>query len=79
LTPQRSEWLYALLARLEKPIHRDDAAILFGLLKVLTLFRSKLKATDRNTLARLNTLIILIGIFFEQGGGVSRLMTFEEK
>lgn len=79
LTPQRTEWLYALLARLEKPIHRDDAAILFGLLKVLTLFRSKLKATDRNTLARLNTLIILIGIFFEQGGGVSRLMTFEEK
>jgi survival of motor neuron protein-interacting protein 1 len=77
LTPQWSSWIYALLARLEKPIHRDDAATLFGLLKVLTLARSKLKADDRNNLARLNTLIVLIGIYFEQGG-VTGVMTHKE-
>ena len=75
LTPQRSSWIYALLARLEKPVHRDDAAVLFGLLKVLTLARSKVNADDRDGLSRLNTLIVLIGIYYEQGGGV--VMTLE--
>jgi survival of motor neuron protein-interacting protein 1 len=69
LTPQRSAWIYALLARLEKPVHRDDAAILFGLLKMFTKARSKLKPVDdeRSKLAKLNALIVLIGIYFEQG------------
>mmetsp|Transcript_50706 Transcript_50706/g.122321 ORF Transcript_50706/g.122321 Transcript_50706/m.122321 type:complete len:507 (+) Transcript_50706:374-1894(+) len=34
------EWLYALLARFETPIHRDDAAILYNLLKDLTKLRA---------------------------------------
>jgi survival of motor neuron protein-interacting protein 1 len=69
LTPQRSAWLYALLARLEKPVHREDAAILFGMLKALTVSRSNLNVeTNRKELAKLNTLIAVIGIYFGQGG-----------
>jgi survival of motor neuron protein-interacting protein 1 len=88
---RRSEWIYALLARLEKPIHRDDAAVLFGLLKELCLARSKINVDSVAVgvgdggasvddaagmkLATLNVLITLIGIYFEQGGGVGGVMT----
>jgi survival of motor neuron protein-interacting protein 1 len=68
-TPQRLKWIYAMLARLEKPVHRDDASVLFGLLKVLTRARSEIKLNKRNDLARLNSLILIIGIYFEQGAG----------
>jgi gem associated protein 2 len=78
-TPQKSAWIYSLLARLEKPIHRDDAANLFGLLKKLTQLRATLLVHDNGTtmggertdLARVNVLILLIGVYFEQGGGTS--------
>ena len=76
LTAQQSAWIYALLARLEKPVHRDDASTLFGMLKVLTLSRSKLDMTrNRKDLARLNVLIALIGVYFEQGANT--VMTVE--
>jgi gem associated protein 2 len=79
-TPQKSAWIYSLLARLERPIHRDDAANLFGLLKKLTQLRATLMVRDddgtstggdRTDLARVNVLILLIGVYFEQGGGTS--------
>jgi survival of motor neuron protein-interacting protein 1 len=73
---QRSTWFFALLARLERPIHRDDAATLYGLLKYLTLWRAKVDVSDinRNELARINTLIAVVGLYFEQGGGYSNVM-----
>jgi survival of motor neuron protein-interacting protein 1 len=73
---QRSIWFYALLARLERPIHRDDAATLYGLLKDLTLSRAKLDVShiNQNELARLNTLIAVVGLYFEQGGGYGNVM-----
>lgn len=69
---RRAEWIFALLARLEKPIHRDDAAVLFDLLKKLTRCRSEInlsmdKSQDRCHLAQLNVLIVLVGVYFEQG------------
>jgi survival of motor neuron protein-interacting protein 1 len=73
-TPQRSAWFYALLAKLEHPLHRDDAAILFGLLKKLTQIRATIDVADRTNLARLNVLIVIVGIYFEQGGGYARVM-----
>ena len=80
-TGRRAEWIYALLARLEKPVHRDDASVLFRLLKHLTLARSKLdiggggnKTNNRSHLAKLNTLIVLVGLFFEQGGSINNIM-----
>jgi gem associated protein 2 len=104
-------WIYALFARLERPIHRDDAVTLFSLLKRLTLLRFQIpesalleepvdteslkqsttndKVTpnddnidnepfgtlnDRQYLAILNTLIAIIGVYFEQGGNYSQIM-----
>lgn len=85
---QRAAWLYALLARLEKPIHRDDAVVLYSLLKKLTLLREEIVLADsvkpsslspqapttHNRLSILNLLIVIVGIYFEQGGGYSNLM-----
>lgn len=77
-TGRRAEWVYALLARLEKPLHRDDAAELFGLLKNLTLARSKIDLSrdekDRNVLSKLNVLIVIVGVYFEQGGSLNKFM-----
>ena len=81
VSSQRSAWIYALLARLERPIHRDDAAVLFGLLKELTRVRAALEVVnkDRADLAVLDTLIVLIAIYFEQGGaGVMSWATEQE-
>jgi survival of motor neuron protein-interacting protein 1 len=75
--PQRAAWIYALLARLERPIHRDDAAMLYGLLKKMTLVRAEMKPNEeqgRADLARLNVLIAIVGISFEQGGGYANVM-----
>jgi survival of motor neuron protein-interacting protein 1 len=78
-TGRRSEWIYALLARLEKPIHRDDASVLFGLLKDLTLVRSKINYFEDETssacLAKLNVLITLVGLYFEQANGINAILT----
>ena len=71
---QRSAWMYALLARLERPLHRDDAATLFCLLKHLTKVRTNTHGERREDLARLNTLIVIIGLYFEQGGGYANIM-----
>jgi gem associated protein 2 len=72
LTAQRTLWIYALLARLEKPVHRDDASTLFGLLKVLTRTRSTLNLSieGRIELSRLNLLIVILGVYFEQGASI---------
>jgi survival of motor neuron protein-interacting protein 1 len=72
LTQQRVAWIYALLARLEKPVHRDEASNLFALLKVLTRSRSKIdvKGGKQSELAHLNVLIVLIGVYFEQGANI---------
>lgn len=72
---QTAAWLYALLARLERPLHREDAATLFGLLKCLTKVRSNLDATDdKDKISKVNVLITIVGVYFEQGGSFSALM-----
>lgn len=70
------EWIYALLARLEKPVHRDDAAILFGLLKDLCLARSQLDCKNgTKDLKAWNVLIVVIAVYFEQVGDLDAVMT----
>jgi hypothetical protein len=49
------------------------------LLKVLTRARSRMKMDERNTLGGLNVLIVLIGVYFEQGGGIAKVMTHKNK
>lgn len=62
-----SRWLYSLLSVLEKPMHRQDAAMLYSLLKTCCKLRADWK-TNREELARLNLLIVIVGVYFEQGG-----------
>lgn len=79
-TKQRSAWIYALLARLERPLHRDDAALLYGLLKELTRVRASIDLdSDKENLAQLNVLIVLLGLYFEQGGGYDGIMSVPQK
>lgn len=74
-------WLYALTARLERPIHRDDAVTLYALLKALAAARATMTTTTvtassaRPALATLNVLIAVVGIYLEQGGGYANVMT----
>jgi len=87
-----SAWLYALAARLDRSVHRDDAVVLYRLLKRLTVVRAQVDIAETATtttmqqqqqqqnkdnmalLARLNTLILVYGVYFEQGGGYAVLM-----
>ena len=76
---RRAAWLYALLARLEVPLHRDDAGAVRALLRRLLAVRSgrdwNPDAVDaRASLGRLNALIAVTGVYFEQGG-FQRVMT----
>ena len=73
---QLAPWLYALLARLEQPIHRDDAVTLYSLLKALGSARASTTAAEeyQREIAALNVLIAVVGIYFEQGGGYADLM-----
>jgi gem associated protein 2 len=80
VTESCAQWLYGLLARLERPVHRDDAVVLYALLKRLTLLRKQWQhpTGDRALLARFNVLIVIVGIYFEQGGGYSNVMQVPE-
>lgn len=83
VTGQRAAWIYALLARLERPLHRDDAVTLYSLLKRLSVLRAQISLDDVSRrssdavefrLPTLNVLIAIAGIYFEQGGGYANVM-----
>ena len=61
LSHNRALWLYALLARLHKPLHRDTCAVLRQLVKRLLVLRD---ATEEP--AALNALLVLAGRYFDQ-------------
>jgi len=65
VTKARCVWIYALLARLDKPIHRDDAAVLRRILKELCKARNIDKQRKVDTEA-INVVIAIIGRYFEQ-------------
>ena len=65
LTRDRATWLYALLARMEKPLHREECV---GVRMVLReCCRRRWELGTREELALLNTLIAISGVYFEQG------------
>ena len=116
MSKKRGKWIYALLARLEKPLHRDEASSLTTLLRELCRMRSELNADDllsdnshgdceenlhrvefedsdlkgknsakrdekftaKKKLALFNTLIVIIGIYFEQCHSLDSIMKLEE-
>lgn len=65
------QWLYALLSRLEKPLHRDVVAALRTLYRWLCTRRLALHtavtAHADEEVARLNLLAVLVGYYFGQG------------
>ena len=71
MTTNRARWVYGLLARLAKPLHRDDAAAVRQLLRECCVRRAGLDAKNGARAGRevslLNTLIAITGIYFEQG------------
>ena len=66
------------LQSLEKPVHRDDAAILFGLLKDLCLSRAQAEINtmdaEKKILKAWNVLIVLVAVYFEQVGDLDTVM-----
>ena len=71
MTTNRARWVYGLLARLAKPLHRDDAAAVRQLLRECCVRRAGLDAKNDARAGRevslLNALIAIAGIYFEQG------------
>ena len=81
MTANRARWLYGLLARLAKPLHRDDAAVLRRLLRECCVRRARIGVgmvadgtmggggggSSTTLVSLLNTLIAIVGIYFEQG------------
>lgn len=68
----RAQWIYALLARIEKPIHRDLECEIRQLYRRCCRLRVELwNSTQSNTnveeIAQVNTLIVITGIYFGQG------------
>ena len=61
LSHNRALWLYALLARLHKPLHRDTCAVLRQLVKRLLALRDSCEEP-----AALNALLVLAGRYFDQ-------------
>ena len=66
-----SAWLFAILARLDMPISGDMAASLRQLLRRCCAIRAHLRPSQDYdcALACLNTIIVVVGDVFGQGGG----------
>lgn len=66
LAPADAARLYALSARLERPLHADTAAAYRALLRRCKEWRSGAAGTADPSLPHLNVLITLAGAFFRQ-------------
>lgn len=88
--PLRGQWLFALAARLEKPIHADVSAAFRALLRKCCVLRAALAAAASDgeaaagaaarhspALARLNVLIVVAGAYFGQDEQLSQLVDCE--
>jgi survival of motor neuron protein-interacting protein 1 len=66
LSRARSVWIYALLARLDKPVHANVAATIRQILRRCWTMRCELEAPSEMQLKSLNILIVIAGDFFGQ-------------
>lgn len=65
-TQQRGQWLYALLAKLEKPLKPEMCSLIRTLARLCSTFRVQLASVDDPLLAQLNLFICLVGRYFDQ-------------
>lgn len=83
---QRASWIYAILACMDRsPLHREEAVLLRNLLKALSRERMAIMtpATGTTTMtnahfvrddvARINTLMVIAGLYFGQAAGYTEL------
>eukprot|EP00735_Rhodelphis_limneticus_P005571 TRINITY_DN17476_c0_g1::TRINITY_DN17476_c0_g1_i1::g.28044::m.28044 TRINITY_DN17476_c0_g1::TRINITY_DN17476_c0_g1_i1::g.28044 ORF type:complete len:258 (-),score=21.04,sp/Q9CQQ4/GEMI2_MOUSE/30.92/3e-28,SIP1/PF04938.7/6.6e-47 TRINITY_DN17476_c0_g1_i1:13-759(-) len=61
-----AQWLFALFARLDRPLDADTASDLRDLLRILAKYRASLSSLEDESLPRLNILISIISVFFGQ-------------
>jgi survival of motor neuron protein-interacting protein 1 len=66
LSRARAVWIYALLARLDKPVYANVAATIRQLLRRCWELRGKIKDGKDTRLKPLNVIITLTGEFFSQ-------------
>jgi hypothetical protein len=75
-------WMYSLLARLEKPLHQDTAALVRDLYRLCCQHRDKLSKLDTGNsdeaLAAVNTLVVICGSYFGQGEDFVSSVSFSE-
>jgi hypothetical protein len=76
MSSPRGQWLYGLLARLEKPLDRSMASLLRELYRRCCQLRAALHEDDHTfdvQIASLNVLIVITGSYFGQGEEYSTL------
>mmetsp|Transcript_7806 Transcript_7806/g.14708 ORF Transcript_7806/g.14708 Transcript_7806/m.14708 type:complete len:367 (-) Transcript_7806:109-1209(-) len=78
VTTKRIKWIYAILARLDKPLHRDEASVLMELLRELCRVRSSMMENQLDIIKAINVVILLIGVYFEQYSHVDKLLTYHD-
>jgi Survival motor neuron (SMN) interacting protein 1 (SIP1) len=77
MSSPRGQWLYGLLARLEKPLDRSMASLLRELYRRCCQLRAALHEDDHTfdvQIASLNVLIVITGSYFGQGEEYSTLI-----
>lgn len=75
LNEARALWIYALLAHLEKPLHRDVEAVIRRLFLRLAALRASLPSGSDQELTLLQILIVVAGRYFGQVSFSSRFGT----
>ncbi|KZS01392.1 Survival of motor neuron protein-interacting protein 1 [Daphnia magna] len=63
---QRGQWLYALLAKLEKPLKPEMCSLIRTLARLCSTFRANLASAEDPLLPQLNLFICLVGRYFDQ-------------
>jgi len=63
---QRGQWLYALLAKLEKPLIPEVCSLLRDLARICSTARADIPSQESPLLPQLNLLICLVGRYFDQ-------------
>ncbi|KAL7687941.1 hypothetical protein Plhal304r1_c020g0070641 [Plasmopara halstedii] len=66
LTKARAVWIYALLARLDKPVHSNVAAVIRQILRRCWTLRCELEPQSEAQIKLLNILIVITGDYFGQ-------------
>ncbi|XP_071960320.1 gem-associated protein 2-like [Antedon mediterranea] len=66
LGPKQGQWLYALLACLQKPLDPDAHSMLRTLARQCAALRASLETIDDDRLPALNLLITLVARYFDQ-------------